>query len=220
VGAPLPVNPASPTGAPAPAPAPVSPVDPFATATVTGRIPNPAVAADVIAYNQDAKGWSAFRSTGVITRWELPVRIYVEPAVNADNVVRALAEWQLHAGVSFTIIRTDTPPRIVVRAGSDGLSGSAVARGGIDATEPNNRAKSGLVVIVPELARCDIAEPKCAATFGRVMAGALGIFDLVPGGITSSAPEASPREINLLRTLYQLPHGAQVKPDGTWAVVR
>jgi uncharacterized protein (TIGR02246 family) len=205
--------------APATSPAPAG-VDPFSTATVTGRMPSASIAADVMAYNQDARGWSAFRTPGVITRWELPVRIYVEPAVNADNVQRAMAEWQLLAGISYSFIRADAAPRILVRAGSDGLSGTAVARGGIDGTEVNNRAKSGLVVISPDLARCDMADAKCAALFGRVMASALGVLDRVPGGITSGAPEPSPREINLIRALYQLPHGAMVKPDGSWAVVK
>ena len=43
------------------------------------------------------------------------------------------------------------------------------------------------------------------------------------GGLMAApqtGPEASAREINMLVELYKLPHGAQIKPDGRWAVVR
>ena len=29
-----------------------------------------------------------------------------------------------------------------------------------------------------------------------------------------------PPEINMLVQLYRLPHGTEIKPDGTWSVVR
>jgi hypothetical protein len=186
----------------------------------TGRLDNAQTVADLIAYHQDAVGGSAFRTRGVIARWELPVRVYVDPSVKASNVERALAAWQTATGISYAISATDTAPRILVRAGTEGLVGTANGRGGIDATSANNQARSGLVEIRPDLAACDFAEPLCAALYTRLLGGALGIFGQVAGGITSGAPQISQREIDMLVALYRLPHGTQLKPDGTWAVVR
>jgi uncharacterized protein (TIGR02246 family) len=216
---PGPVAPASPGAAPSSAPPPGVASDP-AVSGPKGKIENAQAVADLIAYHQDAVAGSAYRTRGVITRWDLPVRIFVDPSVKADNVQRVMAVWQLRAGISYSFLQKDSEPRILVRAGTDGLLGTALARGGVDATEPNNRAKSALVVIKPEVAFCDIGEANCFSMFGRVMGGALGLFGQVPGGISASAIQPSPREIDMLRTLYQLPHGAQIKADGTWAVVR
>ena len=198
----------------------VLPGPPVPNSNDAGRINDLQTAADLIAYHQNAVAWSAFRIAGVIARWELPVRVYVEPSVSASNVERALAYWQSVAGVPYVLSATDTEPRILVRAGTQGLFAGADGRGGIDATYQNNRARSGLVEIRPDLAACDFSQPSCAALYQRVIGGALGIFGQVPGGITFGASRASVREINLLVELYRLPHGVQIDPDGAWRVVR
>ena len=186
----------------------------------TGRLDNAQTVADLIAYHQDAVAWSALRARGVISRWELPVRVYIDPSVKASNVERALAAWQTATGLAYAISATDTAPRILVRAGREGLVGTAEGRGGIDATTANNQARSGLVQIRPDLAACDFAERLCATLYTRLLGAALGLLGQVAGGITSGAPQISQREINILVALYRLPHGTQLKPDGTWAVVR
>jgi hypothetical protein len=198
----------------------VLPGPPVASSNAAGRIDNLQTAADLIAYHQDAVGWSAFRIAGTIARWDLPVRVYVAPAVSVSNVEQALAYWRSVTGLPSVLSTTDTEPRVLVRAGTDGLFAGAEARGGIDATYQNNRARSGLVEIRPDLAACDFSQPSCAVLYERVFGGALGLFGQVPGGITSSASRASLREINTLVELYRLPHGVHVEPDGTWTVVR
>ena len=157
---------------------------------------------------------------GIVARWELPVRVYVEPAVSVSNVERALAYWQSLAGVPYVLSAADTEPRILVRAGTQGLFAGAEGRGGIDATYQNNRARSGLVEIRPDLAACDFSQLSCAVLYERVFGGALVLFGQVPGGITFGASRASGREVNMLVELYRLPHGVHIEPDGTWRVVR
>jgi hypothetical protein len=198
----------------------VLPGPPAAASTAAGRIENPQTAADLVAYHQDAVGWSAFRTPGVIARWELPVPVFVQPAVSASNVERALAYWQSVAGIPFVLRTSDSEPRILVRTGTEGLIGNADGRGGIDATYPNNQARSGLVEIRPDLAACDFSQPSCAVVYERVVGHALGLFGQVPSGITFAGSRASVREINMLVDLYRLPHGAHIENDGTWRVVR
>ena len=198
----------------------VVPGPPIPNSNDAGRIDNLQTAADLIAYHQDAVAWSAFRIAGIIARWELPVRVYVEPAVSAGNVEQALAYWQSVAGVPYVLSATDTEPRILVRATTEGLIGTAQGSGGIDATYHNNRARSGFVRIRPDLAACDFAQPSCAFLFKLALGGALGLFGQVPGGITFGASRASVREINMLVELYRLPHGVHIEPDGNWRVVR
>ena len=198
----------------------VVPNAPVQDANTQGRIDNTQTAADLIAYHQDNTAWSAFRALGVITRWDLPVRVYAEPSVSRGNVERALSYWQTVAGLPYVLIDSNAEPRILVRAGSEGLFGTAQGRGGIDATYSNNRARSGFVEIRPDLASCDPSQTSCAVLFEQTLGGALGIFGQVPGGITFGATRASSREINLLVGLYSLPHGAHVGADGSWNVIR
>jgi hypothetical protein len=35
-------------------------------------------AQDVIAWNMNARGGASYRQFGIITRWELPVRVYLQ----------------------------------------------------------------------------------------------------------------------------------------------
>jgi len=198
----------------------VIPNAPAADANTQGRIDNIQTAADLIAYHQENVAGSAFRVLSVITRWDLPLRVYVEPSASRVNVERALIYWQTVAGLPYVLIDSNAEPRILVRAGSEGLFGTAQGRGGIDATYANNRARSGLVEIRPDLASCEMSQTSCAVLFEQTIAGALGIFGQVPGGITFGAARASSREINLLVGLYGLPHGAHVSADGSWNVVR
>jgi hypothetical protein len=44
---------------------------------VSGRLDDVQAALDVIEWNMNASGGSSFRELGIITRWELPVRVYI-----------------------------------------------------------------------------------------------------------------------------------------------
>jgi hypothetical protein len=187
---------------------------------VTGRIANPETVADLIMYHQDAVGGASFRRTGLISRWELPIPVYVDPSASARNVELALAYWQSVTGLPFVILGSSAEPRIVVRAGTDGLD-SAGGRGLVDGTYPNNRARSGLVVIRPELASCDFSQTSCAYLYEHELGHAIGLFGHVAGGgIMSGGQRASLREINMLVQLYRLPHGARIEPDGVWRITQ
>lgn len=194
---------------------------PVPNSNVAGRIENLETVADLITYHQDAVAGSAFRIAGIIARWELPIPVYVDASASARNVEQALAYWKSVTGLSYVLSGANTEPRILVRAGTDGLIGTAEGRGGVDGTYPNNRARSGLVVIRPDLVACDFSQTSCAVLYERVLGGAIGLFGQVAGGgIMSGGSRASSREINMLVELYRLPHGTHIEPDGSWRVVR
>jgi hypothetical protein len=44
----------------------------------SGRLEDTQAAQDVIAWNMNALGGASFRQLGIITRWELPVRVYLQ----------------------------------------------------------------------------------------------------------------------------------------------
>jgi len=192
---------------------------PVPNAATTGRIENLQTAADLIAYHQDAIAGSAFRITGVISRWELPIRVYVDSPATSSNVERALAYWQSVTGLPYVMV-TNSDPRILVRATTDGLSGSAEGGGVIDATYSNNQARSGFVRIRPDLAACDFSQTSCSSLYERALGNVLGLFGQVPGGISFAGSQATVREINMLVELYRLPHGTHIDADGTWKVIR
>ena len=193
---------------------------PRADSNPTGRIENLETVADLITYHQNAVSGSSARKAGIIARWELPIPVYVDPSASAKNVEQALAYWQSVTGLSSVVLTSNTEPRILVRAGTDGL-GTAAGRGLVDGTYPNNRARSGLVVIKTDLAPCDFSQTGCAVVYEHELGHAIGLFDHVAGGgIMSGGSRASSREINMLVELYRLPHGAHIEPDGTWRVVQ
>jgi hypothetical protein len=45
----------------------------------SGMLDNVQAAQDVIAWNMNASGGASFRRLGIITRWQLPVRVYIQP---------------------------------------------------------------------------------------------------------------------------------------------
>ena len=44
----------------------------------SGRLEDAQAAQDVMAWNMSAPGGASFRQLGIITRWELPVRVYLQ----------------------------------------------------------------------------------------------------------------------------------------------
>ncbi len=213
------------TGPTAPIPTTGNPPIPAPTGDSSGRIDNPDAAADLITYNQSVNvGLSVpvegpiQRLQDSITRWELPVPVYVDPSIKGNCVEEALTYWQSVTGLSFAFVAAGAEPRITVRAaGSDELN-IASGLGLVYRTYPNNRAQLGVVKILTSAATCTAP----SVLFRHELGHTLGIFGHPPGGLMSSpmvGSTASQREINMLVQLYRLPHGARIASDGTWRVV-
>ena len=174
-----------------------------------GRISTEA-AGDIIAYNQSLG--SSYRIPGSITRWELPVPVHVDPSMDINLVTQALEGWKAWTGITYTFV-PNVEPRLLIRTGVDGVVSGG--RGLVDGTYSNNQARSGLAVIHPNGANS--ARLPSAYELGH----ALGIFDhltyrgLMGGSGRFTTPRARAR---LLRSLYHVPHGATVLPNGTWQV--
>lgn len=187
----------------------------------------PVVASDIIAFNQDAEGGASYRERGVITRWELPVRVFVEPSVDRANAEEALKYWESATGIRYVMVERDESPRIIFREGTDGIAvveRGFGARSGIDGTFPDNRARSGFVVLNAVAAHCSPADPLCVYIYRHELGHALGYLahNRIPNGLMSEIGGRStlldPREIDMMRQLYALPHGARVQPDASWSV--
>ena len=81
---------------------------PLPTGDASGRIESLDTAADLITYNQAANiGFSIpvegaiQRSPGILTRWELPIPVYVAPSISGNCAEEALAYWQSVTGLPF-----------------------------------------------------------------------------------------------------------------------
>ena len=209
----------------APTPTTSPPPVPVPTGDSSGRIGNLDTAADLMTYNQSVNvGLSVpvegpiQRMQDSITRWELPVPVYVDPSIKGNCVEEALTYWQSVTGLPFAFVAANAEPRITVRAaGSDELN-IAAGLGLVYRTYPNNRAQLGVVKILTSDATCTAP----STLFRHELGHTLGIFGHPSGGLMSSpmvGSTASQREINMLVQLYRLPHGAQIAADGTWRVV-
>ena len=207
---------------------PISPSPAPATtdSAVSGRINDPAVVADVIAFNQDRSVGLSLpvegpiqRLTGVITRSEPPIPVYVNPSITGAGVADAMAYWQSAVGLSFGLVGSDADARIVVRAASLPELPASEGSGVVYRTYPNNRAQLAVVRIAMARADCSQAvSPACAALYRHEFGHVIRVFDHIPGtGIMSASRaslNASPRELALLQQLYRLPHGARVSQTG------
>ena len=180
----------------------------------TGRIANPTAARDIVRYNQETL-YNPGR--GVICRWELPVRVYIEPPTRRDLVIEALDHWKAFADTEYVLV--DSPaeePVLHVREDDAVVPRGASGIGGVQSTYANNRARRGFVVVRPgrvlkKLYRHEIGH-------------ALGFLDHPedPGlmcTFTGCNDEVTPREGSMMAHLYTIPHGARLATDGTWEVV-
>ena len=213
------------SGPTAPTPPAGGPPAPMPTGAVSGRIESLDTVADLITYNQAANVGLSIpvegaiqRASGIITRWEQPIPVYVDPSITGNCVGEALAYWQSVTGLTYVFVGADAEPRLTVRAaGSDELNIS-IGSGLVYRTYANNRARLGVVKILTSNANC--SPP--STLFRHELGHTLGIFGHPPGGLMGApivGTTASQREINLLVQLYRLPHGARIDPDGSWRVV-
>ena len=207
-----------------PTPISPSPSAPVPTGALSGRIDNLDVAVDLVTYNQAANIGLSIpvegaieRSPGIITRWELPIPVFVDPSIQGNCVQDAMDYWQSVTGLSHVWVAADAEPRITIRAaGSDELNVSA-GSGLVYRTYAENRARLGVVKILTSYAMCTAP----SALFRHELGHVLGIFGHPPGGLMSSplvGMTASQREIAMLTQLYRLPHGSRIASDGAWAV--
>jgi hypothetical protein len=194
----------------------------------SGRIDDLAVVADLITYNQEVNvGYSTRgegkieRRVGVITRWDLPIPVAVDPSITSDKMAAAMRYWESVTGLPFVAVGIKAEPRITVRAASAEDLNIAIGAGFVYRTYKNNRARLAVVKLRTDFADCRV---RCEGLYRHELGHAIGIFKHMTGGALMAAPQtgpdASPREIAMLQTLYKLPHGAQIKPDGSWTVVR
>ena len=107
-------------GPAAPTPPTGIPPIPVPAGDSSGRIDNPDTAADLITYNQVVNVGLSVPGEGLIqrlqdsiTRWELPVPVYVDPSIKGNCVEEALTYWQSVTGLSFA---ADTHGRTISRS--------------------------------------------------------------------------------------------------------
>jgi len=220
-------------GGKSPSPGPMAPTPPTAglpvptpTGALSGRIDNLDTAADLITYNQAANVGLSIpvegaiqRSSGILTRWELPIPVFVDPSIVGNCVAEALSYWQSVTGLPFVFVSADAEPRDTVRAAGPDELNIAIGSGLVYRTYPNNRARLAVVKILTSYANC--TPP--SALFRHELGHTLGIFGHPPGGVMGApmvGTTATQRDINLLVQLYTLPHGARIDADGTWRVVQ
>jgi hypothetical protein len=205
---------------------PSAPPIPLPTGDRSGRIESVEIAADLLTYNQEVNVGLSIpvegaieRAKGIITRWELPIPVYVDTSIVGDCGQDALDYWHSATGLTFVRVAANAEPRIVIRAAGPDELNVAGGSGLVYRTYPDNSARLGVVKILTREATCSAP----SALFRHEVGHAIGIFGHVPGGLMSSpliGTTASQREINILTQLYRLPHGTQIAADGTWRVVR
>jgi hypothetical protein len=188
----------------------------------SGRIADVQAARDIINWNSQRSG-----RPFIISRWELPVRVYVQDGRELDHVTDALEYWRVEAGISWVTIWADVLPRVLIRFGLDAITptGDGWARG--DQTNSDNSMLSEIVAIAPGGGRSCMADAPthwCPFLYRHELGHALGFLghtDEAKGLMSSSAsrsPELTDREQRMITALYSLPHGACVHEDGTWEV--
>jgi len=190
---------------------------------LTGRIDTD-VAADIIAQNQEV-GYLANPHPGTVTRFDLPIRVYVDPGFTrafGDCAQRAVKAWQAPTGLPIVLIAANIEPRIqiIVIPTDDNR-----ARTLTDSVNLDNSLR-GVSLIMPTswgYGCPDRYEDSVTHEFGHAL-GIMGhpdwggVMAYLGYGKWSGLRRPSEREVRMLVELYKLPLGAHVEPDGTWVV--
>ncbi len=125
-------------------------------------------------------------------------------------VADAVDYWRSVLGLQVVLLPSDTAPRILIRAGVDGL-GTADGRALIDGTDAGNWATSALVVVRPSVSSRRLYRHEVGHALGFLAHSDSGL--MAAGG----GPDVlSDRERNMMVALYSLPAGSRVEADGTW----
>jgi hypothetical protein len=187
---------------------------------LSGQI-DPEVAADIVTYNQEA-GYLANPHRGVIARFDLPIRVYVDLSFGrfGDCDRRAVKSWQTRTGLPIVFLDSNVEPRMemVVLATEDYRARTVVQSVNLD-----NSFRAVSVILPTSKGGCTAANED---TTTHEVGHALGILghpdwgDVMAYGVpwTGVARQPNEREVRLLVELYRLPLGAHVEPDGTWVV--
>jgi hypothetical protein len=179
-------------------------------------------ARDIIDWNMRAAGGSSYRKTDRICRWELPVRVYIQPGADRDRVIAALDYWAARTVIRYQLIDADAMPRLLARFGTDGLAPWGGGRSLVDGTNSDNSARSALVVYEPgggSYCTGGSASPDCLYLYRHELGHTLGIYSNTDGGLMGGTTTLSDREARMMAALYSLPHGAAVEADGTWRIL-
>jgi hypothetical protein len=142
--------------------------------------------------------------------------------LDRDKVIAALDYWRDTAGIAYVLIDQDEGDRLLIRPGTDGLAPWGGGRGGVNGTDANNRATSGLVVIEPGGGSfCAFpASQQCRYLYRHEIGHALGFsgHSGLVGLMQSGSDQLHQRELSMFQGLYSLPHGARATVFGTWRV--
>jgi hypothetical protein len=185
---------------------------------LAGRI-DPEVAADIIAQNQDT-GIGGNKHRGIITRFELPIRVYVDSAFvrvfGADCAQRGAAPWQSSTNLPLLFVNDKVEPRVQVITLT---TGDNRARTFIDSVNLDNSLRVVSLIIPTPWGFCD--EDTVIHEFGHVLGikghpewGGVMAYVYGPTGVR----RPSARELRLVTELHKLPLGAHLESDGTWTV--
>ena len=144
----------------------------------------------------------------------------VPQTLNRPLVMDALDYWASAAGITYVLIDQPVEPDLLIRPGYDGLGPQGGGRAGIFATyQADNRARSGLVVFEPGGGTYCKTAWGCRYLHRHEIGHSLCFLGHSDNGLMQSQSDVLlDRELRMIRTLYSLPHGARVEPDGRWTV--
>ena len=181
------------------------------TGDLSGRIESAEISADLIMYNQETNVGLSIpvegaieRSKGIVTRWELPIPVYVDPSIVGNCAQDALDYWHSATGLTFALVAANAEPRTRDSRRRPGRTERGPGSGLVYRTYPNNRARLGVVKILTREATCSAP----SALFRHEIGHAIGIFGHVPGGLMSSPAHWNDRQ----SAGNQHPHAALSAP--------
>jgi hypothetical protein len=185
-------------------------------------------AADILASNQEPGGVLGNQHPGVIQRFNLPIRIYVDPAFAAAFggvcVQQGVDSWRSSTGLPIVYTEVNSGERIqmVIEPIDDHRPRTFYESVYLDNSYQNVK------VIIPTSWSVPSKPGWCPDpyqdTIRHELGHALGIIGEPDwGGVMAYGKWAglrspSAREVRFVVALYSLPIGAHVNPDGSWVL--